>query len=238
MKKIITRLFSLICALAIFVCAFTACTDDKTPENGSQVSSYKITTQKDEIFGDYYKISSDIISATAGKTVTVSVKDLWDFLSIENVYANDVACNKSEEGKYTFTMPEKDVTVTADFKVNIIKERADGMKWVDADVLSEGTSLSGGIEVDFGDEMVINSSQATSDGYSTMMYVKVISTNQEVVPAEAITRITSIVSSNGAYAKGARISFDVTKVSAGKTTLILIDTDNERAISIEVNVVK
>lgn len=136
MKKQIIKLLSIICAVTVIICSFAACSDGNPPAdtNGGETTAYKISTQKDDVFGDYYNLYSDKITTTAGKTVTVSVTDVWDFLSVENVFANGEVCQKTQDGEYTFTMPEKDVTVTADFKVNIIEERTDGMKWVDADV--------------------------------------------------------------------------------------------------------
>ena len=61
---------------------------------------------------------------------------------------------------------------------------------------------------------------------------------EDVIPDEAIRRIEPIVGSNGAYAIGTWISFDITKVNAGKTVLLFIDTDNDRIITAELNVVK
>lgn len=92
--------------------------------------------------------------------------------------------------------------------------------------------------MDFGSEPILNSVSANPDGYSTMYYAKVYSTNQDVIPDEAIRRIEPIVGNNGAYAIGAWIYFDVTKVKPGKTVLVFIDTDNDRIITAELNVVK
>lgn len=169
--------------------------------------------------------------------MTVSVNGLWDFLSVDKIYADDVVCSPSDNGKYTFTMPENDVTVTASVKVNVIPELDDGMKWRNAESLSQPTTLSSGIYVDFGSKTIINSVYANPEGYSTMMYAKVYSTNQDVLPDEAVIRIQPQTGNNVANAISALISFDVTKVSTGKTILVFVDTDNDRAISIELNVV-
>lgn len=237
MKKFITLSICIICVAALCLTALIAC-DNNTPPPEDNNVSYKVITEKDEVFGDYYSIRADKSLTASGNTVTVTISDMWDFLAVDKVYANSVECTPSSDGKYTFTMPAEDVTVKATFTVNVIPELDDGMKWENAEDLSSPTALSGGLNVSFGSTPIPNSVQANPDGYSTMIYAKVISTNQEVVPNDAIRRIEPQTGSNGAYAISAWISFDVTKISAGKTTLIFIDTDNDRAISIEVNVVK
>lgn len=236
MKKPFILIISILLLCALSATLTVGCSDqketvDKTPE------SYKITTEKTDVFKDYYTVSTDKSLTTSGKTVTVTV-DAWDFLKVDKVLANDAACTEGEDGKYTFTMPEEDVTVRVEFEINIIPEGENGLKWTDYDQLTTEADVSRGIEVDFGSEPILNSVSANPDGYSTMYYAKVYSTNQDVIPDEAIRRIEPIVGSNGAYAIGAWISFDITKVNAGKTVLVFIDTDNDRIITAELNVVK
>lgn len=239
MKKSFIILTVILITLSLCTVMFMACTpENENPGSSSNNTSYKVSTQKDDVFGDYYSLRADKSLTTAGNTVNVTVSDLWDFLSVDKVFANETECTKGSDGKYSFEMPATDVTVTATFKVNIITEREDGMKWENASELSSGTTLSGGIEVNFGSTPILNSVYANPDGYSTMTYAKVISTNQDVIPDDAVRRIEPQTGSNGAYAVSAWISFDVTKISEGTTTLIFIDTDNDRAITVEVNVVK
>ena len=83
---------------------------------------------------------------------------------------------------------------------------------------------------------VLNSVVQNEDGYSTLALVKVISTNQQVIPDEAIYRVSGS-GSNGAYVYAARISFNSDLLSPGETTLVLIDTDNDRVITVGVTVV-
>ena len=78
------------------------------------------------MFGDYYNLDADYSKVGAGKTVTVTVSDAWNFISVSKVYANGTECAAgSEAGEFTFTMPEKDVTVTAEVTVNVGKSRRD-----------------------------------------------------------------------------------------------------------------
>ena len=236
MKKPFILIISILLLCALSATLTVGCSDQKETVNKTP-ESYKITTEKTDVFKDYYTVSTDKSLTISGKTVTVTV-DAWDFLKVDKVFANDAACTEGEDGKYTFTMPEEDVTVRVEFEINIIPEGKNGLKWADYDQLTTEADLSRGIEVDFGSEPILNSVYANPEGYSTMYYAKVYSTNQDVIPDEAIRRIEPIVGSNGAYAIGAWISFDITKVNAGKTVLVFIDTDNDRIITAELNVVK
>lgn len=236
MKKPFILIISILLLCALSATLTVGCSDQKETVNKTP-ESYKITTEKTDVFKDYYTVSTDKSLTISGKTVTVTV-DAWDFLKVDKVFANDAACTEGEDGKYTFTMPEEDVTVRVEFEINIIPEGENGLKWTDYDQLTTEADLSRSIEVDFGSEPILNSVYANPDGYSTMYYAKVYSTNQDVIPDEAIRRIEPIVGSNGAYAIGAWISFDITKVNVGKTVLVFIDTDNDRIITAELNVVK
>lgn len=236
MKKPFILIISILLLCALSATLTVGCSDQKETVNKTP-ESYKITTEKTDVFKDYYTVSTDKSLTISGKTVTVTV-DAWDFLKVDKVFANDAACTEGEDGKYTFTMPEEDVTVRVEFEINIIPEGENGLKWTDYDQLTTEADLSRSIEVDFGSEPILNSVYANPDGYSTMYYAKVYSTNQDVIPDEAIRRIEPIVGSNGAYAIGAWISFDITKVKPGKTVLVFIDTDNDRIITAEINVTK
>lgn len=236
MKKPFILIISILLLCALSATLTVGCSDQKEPVDKTP-ESYKITTEKTDVFKDYYTVSTDKSLTTSGKTVTVTV-DAWDFLKVDKVFANDAACTEGEDGKFTFTMPEEDVTVRVEFEINIIPEGENGLKWTDYDQLTTEADLSRSIEVDFGSEPILNSVYANPEGYSTMYYAKVYSTNHDVIPNDAIRRIEPIVGNNGAYAIGAWISFDITKVNAGKTVLVFIDTDNDRIITAELNVVK
>lgn len=236
MKKTLILIISILLLCALSATLTVGCSDQKEPVDKTS-ESYKITTEKADVFKGYYTVSTDKSLTMSGKTVTVTV-DAWDFLKVDKVLANDAACTEGEDGKFTFTMPEEDVTVRVEFETNIIPEGENGLKWTDYEKLTTEADISRGIEVDFGSEPILNSVYANPEGYSTMYYAKVYSTNQDVIPDDAIRRIEPIIGSNGAYAICAWISFDITKVNAGKTVLVFIDTDNDRIITAELNVVK
>lgn len=132
-------------------------------------------------------------------------------------------------------MPAADVTVTAEMRVLSVPTAESGMGWTRTHDLVAG-GINDSFEVTFGTDPVLNSVVQNEDGYSTLALVKVISTNQQVIPDKAIYRVNGS-GSNGAYVYAARISFTSDLLSPGETTLVLIDTDNDRAITLDVTVV-
>lgn len=237
MKKKFGIVLCIVCFFLISACVFAACDNATDNPITDDNTSYSIKVEKTDDFADYYTINTDYSLVSSGKTVTVTV-NAWNFLKVNKVYANDEICTATEDGKYSFTMPKEDVVVKAEFKVESVPETEDGLKWTNYDAIAQATSLSSGIHIDFGVLSIQNTVYANEEGYSTMYYAKVLSTNQDVVPNDAIRRIEPETGGNGAYAIGAWISFDLSKVKAGRTTLIFIDTDNERAITAEIYVIK
>lgn len=240
MKKLLA---TLLCVVVLAVCAaavLTACGDGSKEQGGggeSKPVSYSVSCEEDDVFGDYYDLRADYSIVGAGETVTVTVDyEDWNFLEAAKVFANGTECAAgATEGTYTFVMPAADVTVTAEMRVLSVPTAESGMGWTRThDLVADGINNS--FEVTFGTEGVQNTIVANSDGYSTMMYVEVISTNQEVMPNEAVTRIEK-TSGNSLDAYVATVSFDSELLSPGQTTIILIDKDNDRAITLDVTVV-
>lgn len=240
MKKLLA---TLLCVVVLAVCAaavLTACGDDSKEQGGggeSKPVSYSVSCEEDDVFGDYYDLRADYTKVGAGETVTVTVDyGDWNFLEAAKVYANGTECAAgAAEGTYTFVMPAADVTVTAEMRVLSVPTAESGMGWTRThDLVADG--LNNSFEVTFGTKGVQNTIVTNSDGYSTMMYVEVISTNREVMPNEAVTRIQK-TSGNSLDAYVATVSFDSKLLSPGQTTIILIDKDNDRAITLDVTVV-
>ena len=239
--------------------AFAACGDGGSTggeggAGGGTAVSYSVSCEEDDVFGDYYNLDADYSRVGAGKTVTVTVSDAWNFISVSKVYANGTECAAgSETGEFTFTMPEKDVTVTAEVAVNAVAEGDYGMAWTSATLdfaLSKEDDLSSGVQIaedtgrfsltaTFGTRSVQNQVTANDDGYGTLTSCEVISTNEAVIPSDAVTRLNSGDFTNGSLCSGVTIEFDTERLAPGTTTIILIDTDNtelERAITIDVTI--
>lgn len=239
--------------------AFAACGDGGSAggeggAGGGTAVSYSVSCEEDDVFGDYYNLDADYSKVGAGKTVTVTVSDAWNFISVSKVYANGTECAAgSEAGEFTFTMPEKDVTVTAEVTVNAVAEGDYGMAWTSATLdfaLSKEDDLSSGVQIaedtgrfsltaTFGTRSVQNQVTANDDGYGTLTSCEVISTNEAVIPSDAVTRLNGGNFTNGSLCSGVTIEFDTERLARGTTTIILIDTDNtelERAITIDVTI--
>ncbi len=219
---------------AILCTGFLAACDEDGKKGGASVgTSYTITCTD----GDFYEVSLSHNSAPEGTVVTVAV-ETEPYVQVEAVTANGTACTAGSGGSYTFTMPAENVTVSVSVKGAPESLHADsGMGWIFA---PSQISLAGSADyqeplqdfrVTFGTDAVLNN---TADG--NMLQVKVFSTNENVIPAEALSGVRA-ENVSGAYAYAASFEVDLTKVKAGTATLVLIDEQNDRFISREVAVV-
>lgn len=224
-------LCSTVLALAL---VFSACgggpgdTDGDGTGGGSDPDAiYTIACES----GDYYDLSADRFSATAGTTVTVTVSS-EAFIGVDKVLANGTECSGSG-GTYTFVMPSENVTVTAQTSGVEVLNADDGMGWVRAtdtlSVAAENDTAKQTFEVTFGTDPVFNNKVG-----NYMSQAEVVSTDESVIPADALTGMKS---EDVTYAYTAEFTVDRTKVSEGETTLAVIDKDSHRVISINVEVV-
>lgn len=235
MRSLRKTLFCLFLTAAVAI-SVSACSDGGQSDDST--GSFSIDCPP----GEWYDISCDYSIAPAGTNVTVTV--LPDpFLSTESVYANEVKCDPgTEENTWTFSMPAEDVTLTALFSdAPEILSAEDGMGWVVApDQLSVAKSgdsafiAKQSFEVTFGTDPIPASITTGEDNSPTLLYTKVISTNENVLPVSAVSNISS--TGNGAYAYGASFSVDLTKVGTGSATLVFCDTENDRFISRSITV--
>ena len=228
-------LMAVLCATVLALAlVFSACggepgdTDGDGTGGGSDPDAiYTIACES----GDYYDLRADRFFATAGTTVTVTVSE-EAFIGVDKVLANGTECSGSG-GTYTFVMPSENVTVTAQTSGVEVLNADDGMGWGRAtdtlSVAAENDTAEQTFEVTFGTDPVFNNKV---DNY--MSQAEVVSTDESVIPADALTGMKS---KDVAYAYTAEFTVDLTKVSEGETTLAVIDNDNHRAISINVEVV-
>ena len=93
-------------------------------------------------------VSADMETATAGTTVTLTVKPDEGY-ELDALTINDgaVTAVKGEEGKYTFAMPAGDATVNAAFKVNpkyniTINASENGSVSADMETATAGTTVT------------------------------------------------------------------------------------------------
>lgn len=221
-KKLITALVAVAAVLALSFC-LAACGDDGTQPGGGEGgnTAHKISiTAPDDV-----EASTSASQATVGTKVTVTVvTPAWKIVTF--VTAADVNIVKDEAASagstsvYTFTMPDRDVEVTVETTDSGASvDEDDGLKWVAAPeqiAPGEYSFQKATYEVDFGESII-----ATTDG-GFLSDINVTSTNQDVIPDEAIAGAYRI--GDSAYTRGATFTVDLTKVSLGATTLVFEDS--------------
>lgn len=211
----------IIVAVVASVLAFSACVDT----NGNTDKEYTITC----VSGDNYTVTSSLTSAKAGARVEITV-NADEYCEVESVTANDKNCEKNLAGKYELIMPAEDVTVKATVKAMPDVNVDDGLSWTTAPS-SIAVGRAGDIwtnqtfAVDFGGKNIINSTD--SDG--NMIYVKIKSTNQDVIPDEAISGAEATNVLYGSMATGAQFTIDLMKVKKG-TTRLVVNVDGRELI--------
>lgn len=238
-KKLITALVAVAAVLALSFC-LAACGDNGTQPGGGEGGEGGSIAHKISITApDDVEVTTSATSASAGITITVTVvTPAWKIVTF--VTAADVNIVKDEAASagstsvYTFTMPDRDVEVTVETTDSGVSvDEDDGMTWVAAPeqiAPSKSSSRKATYEVDFGEAII-----ASTDG-GFLSDINVSSTNQDVIPDEAIAGAYRI--GDSAYTGGATFTVDLTKVSIGSTTLIFEDARSDRTIAKFVQVVE
>lgn len=96
-----------LCAATLLTGLLAAC-DDGGENNGGEPQTYTITAAESED----YTLTPDKTSAEAGDTVTVTAEMKNTDKYLTGVKYNEEDCDE-EDGKYTFTMPAENVTLSA-----------------------------------------------------------------------------------------------------------------------------
>lgn len=238
-KKLITALVAVVAVLALSFC-LAACGDDGTQPGGGDGGDGAVAHTISVDAPDDVEVTTSATSASAGITITVTVvTPAWKIVTF--VTAADVNIVKDEAASagstsvYTFTMPDRDVEVTvetADAGVSVDED--DGLKWVAAPeqiAPGEYSFQKATYEVDFGGSVIAN-----TDIDGNLSGMTITSTNQDVIPDEAIDGAHRI--GDSASTDGATFTVDLTKVSIGSTTLIFEDARSDRTITKFVQVVE
>lgn len=225
-KKLITALVAVAAVLALSFC-LAACGDDGTQPGGGEGGEGGSIAHKISITApDDVEVTTSAASASAGTTITVNVvTPAWKIVTF--VTAADVNIVKDEAASagstsvYTFTMPDRDVEVTVETTdAGVSVDEDDGLKWVAAPeqiAPGEYSFQKATFEVDFGEAIL-----ASMDGDGFLIDINVTSTNQDVIPDEAIAGAYRI--GDDVYTDGATFTVDLTKVSLGATTLVFEDS--------------
>ena len=224
-KKLITALVAVAAVLALSFC-LAACGDDGTQPGGGNGGDGAVAHTISVDAPDDVEVTTSAASASAGTTITVNVVvPSWKIVTF--VTAADVNIVKDEVASagstsvYTFTMPDRDVELnveTMDSGASVDED--DGLKWVAAPkqiALGKYSIDAATYEVDFGGSVI-----ASTDGDGNLSNVRITSTNQGVIPDEAIAGAHRI--GDSAVTGGATFTVDLTKVSLGATTLVFEDS--------------
>lgn len=235
-KKLITALVAVAAVLALSFC-LAACGDDGTQPGGGDGGDGAVAHTISVDAPDDVEVATSAVSASAGTTITVRVVvpswKIVTFVTAADVnIVKDEAASAGSTSVYTFTMPDRDVEVTVETTdAGVSVDVDDGMKWVAAPKqIAPSEYSSATYEVDFGGSVL-----ATTDG-GFLSGINVTSTNQDVIPDEAIAGANRI--GDSAYTDGATFTVDLTKVSIGSTTLIFEDARRDRTIAKFVQVVE
>ena len=238
-KKLITALVAVAAVLALSFC-LAACGEDGTQPGGGEGGEGGNTAHKISITApDDVEASTSASQATVGTKVTVTVvTPSWKIVTFVTAagvnIVKDEAASAGSTSVYTFTMPDRDVEVTVETTDSGASvDEDDGMTWVAAPAQiapSEYSSRKATYEVDFGEAII-----ASTDG-GFLSDLNITSTNQDVIPDEAIAGANRI--GDSAYTDGATFTVDLTKVSIGSTTLIFEDARRDRTIAKFVQVVE
>lgn len=230
MKKAKFLSFTTILLLFIMLFALSACAGGGSNDENTNNKTYTITAEE----SDFYTVNCSTVSATAGQTVEFTV-DKEPFVNIESVSANDSECTL-KDGKYSFTMPQKNVVLKVEMSIADTISTKDGMNWskipsqiaeVDAET---APSLYGEtkqkINVSFGTRPIM----ASQDSNNNLINVEIVSTNQDVIPAEAISGAKrENFDSINVYTT--HFEIDLTKIKQGTTTLIFKETESGRILT-------
>lgn len=156
------------------------------------------------------QLSADKQKAKNGETVTVTATVTDSERYIASVTANGEECEESD-GKYTFTVGNKDVVVTAELGTYKEIAESDFLVW-DTDVKQLIATDLTGIEMPALHFLITGPSYYSYEG-------SVTSSDETVIPTEAITLTPlsdSYISQGNTY-----VTIDTTKISAGIAYLSL-----------------
>lgn len=229
MKKLFKWLtMCLVIVLAMFT--FAACTDpDKGGDGGNDggsgggsetTTSYTITYTN----GTGYTLSG-VTTAKAGDKVTVTVNVTEYDVQVTSVKYNNSACSKADDGKYSFTMPSQNVTVSATSEKITAIEEDRPVSWQQEGALQIAKT-----------EGVAEIKYDVSDTLCTSADVSVISTNQAAIPNSALSQDDTKSNTSNSIIGGV-VTIDLTKVSVGKTFIVL-DFQNGNSTSSKGTIIK
>ena len=216
MKKL-PLLIAFVLILSLGVIAFAGCGDE--PETQPDTTIYNVTSEE----SPYYDVNGTY-RATAGTTAEISIDlEFPDACTIANVQFNGQDCTKVDDTNYTFTMPAQNVEITV--TLNWIDTPSDSyLSWAD-DVVTSLVSAKN--DDNYYHNFDMGEIEYTYSGnYQTDADITILSTNQNVIPNEAIVNEFLLDNqlpgnSNGSNEiVGGTLEIDRSLINAGTTQII------------------
>ena len=216
MRKKAFLIFAVVMIVAITSVALIAC-GEETTTTANPV--HKISA----VAGENYEIKNLASSAQVGDPVYFDVEVTNSFFySVESVWANDIVCVDEGFG-YKFTMPDEDVVITVILApVGEYNPSDDNLDWGSTlvDTIPSGTTGTFDLPLYF--------PGISSANWITSIRATIESSNQTVIPSDAIEFVPTKASTSSALI-GGKLSVDLSKVSPGKTFIyVYLDPNNSR----------
>ena len=213
-KKAISVVLAVVMIVAITSVALIAC-GEVTTTTANPVHKISATA------GENYEIKNLASSAQVGDPVYFDVEVTNSFFySLESVLANDVVCVDTGYG-YEFTMPDEDVVITVILApVGEYNPSDDNLDWGSTlvDTIPYGTTGTFDLPLYF--------PGISSANWITSIQATIESSNQTVIPSDAI-KFVPTRASDGSALIGGKLSVDLSKVSPGKTFIyVYLDPNN------------
>lgn len=216
MRKKAFLILAVVMIVAITSVALIAC-GEETTTTANPV--HKISA----VAGENYEIKNLASSAQVGDPVYFDVEVTNSFFySVESVWANDIVCVDEGFG-YKFTMPDEDVVITVILApVGEYNDPDDKLDWGSTlvDTIPSGTTGTFDLPLYF--------PGISSANWITSIEATIESSNQTVIPSDAIEFVPTKASTSSALI-GGKLSVDLSKVSPGKTFIyVYLDPNNSR----------
>lgn len=214
MRKKAFLILAVVMIVAITSVALIAC-GEETTTTANPV--HKISAAA----GENYKIKNLASSAQVGDPVYFDVEVTNSFFyTVDLVFANDIVCVDTGIG-YKFTMPDEDVVITVYLApVGEYNDPDDKLDWGSTlvDTIPSGTTGTFDLPLYF--------PGISSGNWITSIRATIESSNQTVIPSDAIEFVPTKASTGSAII-GGKLSVDLSKVSPGKTFIyVYLDPNN------------
>lgn len=163
------------------------------------------------VAGENYEIKNLASSAQVGDPVYFDVEVTNSFFySVESVWANDIVCVDEGFG-YKFTMPDEDVVITVYLApVGEYNDPDDKLDWGSTLVDTIPSGITGTFD------LPLYFPGINAGDWITSIEATIESSNQTVIPSDAIEFVPTKASTSNAIV-GGKLSIDLSKVNPGKT---------------------